>query len=233
MDTLTGLIGSVERIKLLRLFMAKSDRTLSVSDIMESAQMTESQVKREIDYLYEIKFLEKQKHTPSLIVEEKSDKESDDISFPFSSKKSKAKKILKPKTRDNSGYIMTKKFPHRDALYDLLFNFEALTDDEIYAQIKPIGRIKLLVRAGIFVGSERKRVDLLIVGEPVDKDIAVEVFSEFEAILGTEITYAIMDVDEYKYRENMCDKFIEDIRLYPHVVVIDRLTGVIDRLEQN
>ena len=49
------------------------------------------------------------------------------------------------------------------------------------------------------------------------------IIKTIEADVGREITYAILDSDEFLYRNGTSDKFIRDIFDYPHERIIDKL----------
>lgn len=95
---------------------------------------------------------------------------------------------------------------------------------ELANRFKPVGRIKLFVVSGVFLGVEKSRVDILMVGESMKKPKAEKLFEALSAELGREVVYSIMDVEEYQYRYKMYDKFVRDIMDMPHEKVIDKLT---------
>ena len=93
----------------------------------------------------------------------------------------------------------------------------------IFNQCFFIQRIKLFVVAGVFIGDEKSRVDILIVGEVIKRPKAEKVLEALSAELGRDVIYSIMDVEEYEYRYKMYDKFVRDIREMPNETVIDKL----------
>lgn len=127
------------------------------------------------------------------------------------------------KVKEVNGFKLNTLFPHNQALKDLLFDFQSLDKRELASRFKAVGRIKLFVVAGVFIGDLKSRVDLLIVGEAINRNKAEKIFETLSAELGRDVVYAIMDVEEYEYRYKMYDKFVRDIREMNHEVVIDKL----------
>jgi uncharacterized Fe-S radical SAM superfamily protein PflX len=77
----------------------------------------------------------------------------------------------------------------------------------------------------VFIGDPKSRVDVLIVGESINRQKAEKVFEQLAAELGREVIYSIMDVEEFEYRFKMYDKFVRDIMEMEHETVIDKMKG--------
>jgi hypothetical protein len=161
-------------------------------------------VRKEITLLLNIGFLEKRKSRVYTTV----------------GKGKKAKTAIK----EVLGYGLNKEFSHNQALRDLLFNFETFDRKDLVNRFKNIGRVKLFVTSGIFVGWKDSRVDVLIVGESLKRPKVEKVFELLGSELGREVIYSIMDVEEYDYRIKMYDKFVRDILDMPHQKLIDKIT---------
>ncbi len=132
-------------------------------------------------------------------------------------------KKISSRVKDVNGYKVNVLFPHNQALKDLLFDFQLLDKRELAARFKSVGRIKLFIVAGVFVGDSKSRVDILLVGEAIKKPKAEKVFEGLSAEIGREVIYSMMDVKEYEYRIKMYDKFVRDIMDMPHESVIDKI----------
>ena len=68
-------------------------------------------------------------------------------------------------------------------------------------------------------------MDIVFVGEAINKARLLELLSELESEVGRGLRYVYMNNDEYKYRKNMFDKFIIDIIESPHKVLINNMTS--------
>jgi hypothetical protein len=202
MELLSRLLGGVDRVKIMRFFLHHEDSIVSPIDVVHKTKSNASVVRKELSALSSIGFIEKKKVKI--------------FTKGTSRNASRVKEIF--------GFKLNQNFPHNQALKDLLFDFELLDKRELAARFKPLGRIKLFVVSGVFVGEQKSRVDLLIVGEAIKKPKAEKVLESLSAELGREVVYSIMDVEEYNYRLKMYDKFIRDIFDMPHEIVIDKLT---------
>ena len=129
------------------------------------------------------------------------------------------------KIKEVNGYKLNPLFPHNKALKELLFDFQAIDKRELASRFKIIGRLKLFIVAGVFIGDPKSRVDVLIVGESINRQKAEKIFEQLAAELGREVIYSIMDVEEYEYRFKMYDKFVRDIMEMEHETVVDKLKG--------
>lgn len=183
--------------------MHHEDLIISLHDISEKTKSKSALVRKELTALTSIGFIEKKR--ARMVVQ------------------SGSKKKQTSKVEEVTGYKLNTSFPHNQALKDLLFDFQSLDKRELALRFKLIGRIKLFVVAGVFIGDEKSRVDIFIVGEAIKRPKAEKVFENLSAELGREVVYSIMDVEEYEYRYKMYDKFVRDILEMDHEKVIDKL----------
>lgn len=203
MELLARLLGGNERVKIMRYFLYHDDVIATIADVTDKTKSKSTIVRKELAALTAIGFLEKKKGKTFVT--------------------GKGAKAIS-KMKEIVGYKLNPLFPHNQALKDLLFDFELLDKRELANRFKPVGRIKLFVVSGVFLGQEKTRIDILLVGEALKKPKAEKLFEALSAELGREVIYSMMDVEEYKYRYKMYDKFIRDIVEMPHEKVIDKLT---------
>lgn len=203
MEQLAKLLGGTDRVKIMRLFLHHQDVILSLKDITEKTKSKGVAVRKEVTLLLSIGFLEKKKSRVYSTV----------------GKGKKAKSVIK----EVLGYKLNSEFSHNQALRDLLFDFETVDRKDLVSRFKAIGRIKLFIVSGIFVGSRESRVDMLIVGEGLKRPKAEKAFELLASELGRDVIYSIMDVEEYEYRVKMYDKFVRDIIDMPHERIIDKI----------
>ena len=95
--------------------------------------------------------------------------------------------------------------------------------DELFSAIKKLGEVKAAFLSGLFTGYGNLPVDLLLVGKINLKKLS-EFLPNLEKLMGQEINYSVMTVDEFILRRNTFDKFIKDIFDYRHLVVVDEIT---------
>lgn len=203
MELLARLLGGVERVKIMRFFLHHEDVILSLSEVSDKTKSKSALARKELTALTNIGFIEKKKSKMVITTG--------------------AGKKVYSKVKEISGYKLNTNFPHNQALKELLFDFQSLDKKELVARFKLIGRIKLFVLSGVFIGDTKSRVDILIVGEGIKRQKAEKVLESLSAELGREVVYSIMDVEEYEYRYKMYDKFLRDIIDMPHEKVIDKM----------
>lgn len=203
MELLARLLGGIERVKIMRFFLHHEDMILSPHEISDKTKSKSIIVRKELTALTSIGFVEKKKSKMVITT-------------------GSGKKVYS-KVKEINGYKLNTNFLHNQALKDLLFDFQLLDKKDLAARFKLIGRIKLFIVSGVFIGETKSRVDILIVGEAIKRPKAEKVIETLSAELGRDVVYAIMDVEEYYYRHKMYDKFLRDILDMPHEVVIDKL----------
>lgn len=188
----------------MRFFLHHEDMVVSLHDVAEKTKSKSAIARKELAALFAIGFIEK-KRTRTVANSGKGSKAT-----------SKVKEII--------GFKLNTEFPHNQALKDLLFDFQVLDKKELANRFKVVGRVKLFVVSGVFIGDEKSRVDVLIVGEAIKRPKAEKLFDGLSAELGRDVVYSIMDVEEYEYRYKMYDRFVRDIVDQPHEAVIDKLS---------
>ena len=203
MEQLAKLLGGTDRVKIMRLFLHHPDVVLGTKEITIKSKLKADSIRKETSLLLSIGFLEKKKNKVYSTV----------------GKGTKAKSIIK----EIPGFGLNKEFSHNQALRDLLFDFESVDRKDLANKFKVIGRIKLFIVSGIFIGDKESRVDILIVGEGLKRPKAEKVLELLASELGRDPVYSIMDLEEYDYRVKMYDKFVRDILDMPHEKVIDKI----------
>jgi hypothetical protein len=125
----------------------------------------------------------------------------------------------------------TKKYYIINARYKLLPEMKSYWlksgpkyNDELFLAIKSLGNVQAAFLSGIFCGQVNLPVDILLVGR-VNLIKLAEFLKAAEKMMGQEINFSIMSVEEFLQRRDTFDKFIKDIFDYPHLVVVDRLAA--------
>lgn len=206
MELLAKLLGGNERVKIMRLFLHYEDQVLSLHDISEKTKSKGPLVRKELTALTSLGFIEKRR-TKTVVM-------------------TGTGKKATSKMQEVNGYKLNPLFPHNKALKELLFDFQSLDKKELASRFKLVGRIKLFVLAGVFIGDTKSRVDVLLVGESIKRPKAEKVLEGLSAELGREVVYSIMDVEEFEYRMKMYDKFVRDIMQMDNEIVIDKLREI-------
>jgi len=133
-----------------------------------------------------------------------------------------AKKEIKK--LEKIGVLKSRKISSRKALFsinpdfaffkelkELILKASPISKERLLGLIKQLGRIKLVLLSGIFVGEKSSRADLLIVGNKISQKKLKTFIKKIEAEAGTEINCMALSEDEFKYRYDMYDRFIRDL----------------------
>ena len=202
MELLIRLLGGAERVKIMRYFLHHEDALVSIQDVTEKKKSKGPLVRKEMNALAALGFIEKKKTRTVVMV-------------------ASGKKTVS-KLKEVSGYRLNPLFPHNKALKELLFDFHLVDKRELASRFKSIGRIKVFLVAGIFIGDEKSRVDVFIICESLNRAKAEKILESLSAEIGRDVVYSIMDVEEFEYRFKMYDKFVRDIFEMDHEIVIDK-----------
>jgi len=134
-----------------------------------------------------------------------------------------------------AGFLRSKKVSSRKQLFSINSNFDFFNElrglilksapvskEKILKTVKRLGRIKLVLLSGIFVGNETSQADLLIVGDNINQREINNFIKSLESEAGAEIKCAVMNVEEFNYRYNMYDRFIKDLLSEKNEILINK-----------
>ncbi len=97
---------------------------------------------------------------------------------------------------------------------------KATPKNEKRDDMKALGNVELLLYTGQFTRDESAGIDLFIVGNT--NSHAVQKFvSELEEKEGKELRYTVMGLDDFKYRQQVKDKFVTNVLAAKKQTVID------------
>jgi hypothetical protein len=121
------------------------------------------------------------------------------------------------------GLELNKNYVFVDSLANLLLDFRYIDRKELLEDFKRYGKIKLLCLGGVFLQDEEGKLDLLLVGDALDKDKIDDFIEKLEADFGTEMRYAVFESEEFRYRVNMFDRLIKDFFKGPHEKILEKI----------
>lgn len=202
MGLLEKLFGSHARIKTLKLFYLNPEQVFPAREVAERTNTNPMIARRELRMLSDIGFIGTSTQMEEVPPEEEG---------------------KKPRKRKVSGFLLNKLFPLVNELRDLVLTVEPVSKQELADRLRRVGRVKLVVLSGIFLKRGDSRIDMLIVGDNLKKGQLDRTLKLVESEVGKELSYAILDTSDFKYRLGMNDKFIRDVFDYPHEIVIDKL----------
>ena len=203
MNELEKLLGSKEKVKQIRMFLANRDTLFQVEDIVKLAKLKSEKVRKELNNLIAANLIIKSKERMAKLPAN-----------------SKSKKLA---IKEYTCYKLNPSFRFINSLTDLMFDFKNANTDVLYDRFKQIGRTKLFIVSGVFLGEDKSRADIMYVGEGIKKNVADKVISDLRAELGRELDVVIFDLEEFNYRYKMFDRFVRDLLAGNHVKIVNKL----------
>lgn len=203
MDTLGALLGSTARVKILRLFLSNSIEVFSVADVTQKSKVKPAEARREITLLKKINFLTEKACVKEVVVKR-------------GSKETVVKKRM-------TGLQLKQDFSLLAPLKNLIFAEMPLSRSEIIKRFRSVGKIKLLILAGVFIDEPDSRVDVLVVGDGVKKRALESALRSLESEIGKELSYSALETSDFLYRVSVYDKFVHDVLDFKHDRVVDKL----------
>jgi hypothetical protein len=182
MEILSKILGSLAKVKIMRLFLLNSTKGFSSKEISKRCRVNVNLINKELKLLASVNFI--RKHA-------------------------------------SGEWFFDSSFKYTTEVENLLINSDSLDKRVILDTFKKVGKVRLLIVAGIFIKNKDSRVDLLIVGDKMKRGKIEEGIKKLEAEIGTELTYALFDTKEFNYRMNMYDKLIRDIIDFPHEIILE------------
>lgn len=119
-------------------------------------------------------------------------------------------------------YSLNSKFYLYPEIKNLIEKSILVPDKELISKLKCLGRVRLVLIAGIFINRNDSRADMMIVGKI--KPLKLNKFIKFiEAKIGKELNFVVMTPEEFKYRYKMFDRFVHDMLESPHKRLINKI----------
>ena len=135
----------------------------------------------------------------------------------------KIKFLIQRKKLGKTYYYVDQNFSFYNELKKLIFKASPTSADRLASLVMGLGQIRFVLVSGVFLNSEKNKIDILIVGEQINRSKLKSFLSNTEAEVGKGINYVCMSTDEFRYRKGMFDKFIINIFESPHKILIDRM----------
>jgi hypothetical protein len=203
METLSKLFGSDARVKLMRLFLFNPEEAYDIEAAAFRSKVAKQQVKKEAESLLKAGLLKKKTY------------------FELAQKR-KGKKLIEKRVKKN-GFALRGEFPYLSSLRQLIASGQNFSGNKLVKRISKAGRMKLIIASGAFLELPDSRLDLLVVGDSLNRSSLSALVKSLEAELGRELLYAVFDTADFNYRYAMYDKLIMDVLDYPHEVLLNRL----------
>ncbi len=204
MDTLIKLFGNATKVKVIKLFVFNPSASYDVYQIADRTKESISKVRREVLLLEKMKLIRRKSFYKTITRKVRGRKQQ-----------------VKKKTQ---GWALNDTFEYLQPLHSFLVNLNHLSPKDISKKLQKCGAIKLIIVSGIFIQNSESRVDLLVVGDHLKKNVIETAIKTIESEIGKEIRYAIFETADFKYRLGLYDKLIRDILDFPHEKVVNKLS---------
>mgnify|MGYP003393045566 CR=1 FL=1 len=202
MDIVSKVFGNEQRVKLLRFLILNDKKSFTFSDLEKKIGLPQRVVKREGEALRKIGLAKIVKMVPLGFL--------------------KGKRRIQTKGKIPM-ILINHTFPYLPVFKNLFIATNSLTHGQIIKRLNPAGKMKLIVASGLFIESSDSRLDLLVVGDKLDKQAIERTMHSFESILGRELRYAMFETQDFNYRVNIFDRLIRDVLDYPHQKILNKL----------
>lgn len=193
---LESIFGSRTRVKLLKIFLTQPDGYFFVRELARRTDERINSIRRELNNLEEF----------GIVIGE------DKIKFDLTKDKKEKRKYYKA----NTDFVLYEEFRN------LILKSRLLLEKSLAKDISSVGSVKLLVLSGIFVGDNKSKTDLFIVGK-INKTKLETLISKIEKDFDSDIRYTSMNEEEFKYRNQVTDKFLFEVLEGKKIVVIDEV----------
>lgn len=134
--------------------------------------------------------------------------------------------ILKSSHKGKFSYRLNQDFIFYPELKNLITKANTSPHCQSLTKVAKIGNIKLAAISGVFINYHKSKADMIIVGDDISKAKLRNLMGGLEAEIGKEINFVLMNMEEFKYRLNMLDKFVLEFLEGPHEEVINKVTGL-------
>lgn len=138
----------------------------------------------------------------------------------------KIKFILKRSKKGKNTYTLNQNFIFYPELKNLIAKSNIYPQSGSMDKIKNIGNVKLAVISGAFINYPKSKADMILVADGISRAKLKNLMNSLEAEIGKEVDFALMTMEEFKYRLNMLDKFILEFLEGPHEEIINKITGL-------
>lgn len=198
---LEHLFGSKTRVQLLRLLLNNPTQPFYLRELARQLKTQLNSIRREIANLEALGIV---KAAPAVQIA--------------------ADPGTKPpaKNTNKKHYLINTNFTLYPELKALVLKAHLLLEQNFVHEIEKLAKVKLFILTGIFVGLEGYPTDILLVGS-INRERLTPMVARFQRELNREINYTVMSQQEFKYRQDITDRFLYDILEGKKMVIVNEL----------
>jgi hypothetical protein len=138
----------------------------------------------------------------------------------------KIKFVIEKTRKGKKCYVGNQQFAFYSELRSLFTKSNVSPESKGLERLKFIGDVKLVLLSGTFLNYPKSKVDMVLVVNNVNRSKLNNVMNSLEADLGKEVSYVLMNNEEFKYRLDMLDRFLLDFLEGPHTELVNKITGL-------
>ncbi len=202
-----GFFGSKTRVKILRQFLLNVEDKYYLRQLARDLSLQVNSVRRELKHLESCGLLVSANLNNSTLSKIKSNDDEDKLP---------AKSV----SSDKKYYEVNKEFILFPEIRALILKSQTLVGQNFLNELQEICSPKLLILTGVFVAQKNLPTDMLLVAN-VPRVKLLELIKKLEAELGKEINYTLMDENEFRYRQEIVDVFLNKVLESKKIVLIN------------
>ena len=211
------LFGSKTRVKLLQLFYSNPNRAFYVREITRKIDEQINSVRRELSNLLSIGIITSDATNNRLYYEVNQDYEFyKPLAMVFGGMKASAAKA----EADAKPAKKTGKKAEEPAETPAAPPADVAAEHPMAKGFRGLGKVELALLTGQFTRDELSGIDVLIVGD-INQSKADKFMAELEQAENKELRYAVLPLDNYRYRVQINDRFISNVLEAKKQVIIN------------
>lgn len=144
-----------------------------------------------------------------------------------------AKFLYSRTIKKQKAYFLNSKYSFYDELKWLVVKSNIYPQCEQLNRVKKLGDVKLGLVSGLFINNKKSKTDLFLVVDNLSRAKLKHLIEELETEMGREINYSLMNLEEFRYRIKMFDKFVLEILEQPHEIIVNEIEGMVKEIKRN
>jgi len=213
---LEQLFGSRTRIKLLKIFFGEPDKSFFIRELCRKSGERLNSIRRELANLQKMGVVKLHIQGDTNAKEDRGG----------STSRKRTTKNVKQDQDVRKYFVIDHSFALFGELKNLILKSQLAIKKDLAEEVQRAGNIKLLLLTGFFVGDTSGGPDVFIVGS-LNRDRLRRLVSKFEKIIGQEIKYTVLSLNDYHVRQSVTDKFLYNILSGKKIVVVNTLKELI------
>jgi hypothetical protein len=210
------LFGSKTRVKLLQLFYSNPNRAFYVREITRKIDEQINSVRRELSNLLSIGLITSDATNNRLYYEvDQSYEYYKPLATIFGGLKTAPAPAAEAKPAKKAGQKT-----EEPAAAPAAPKTDVAAEHPMAKSIRGLGRVELALLTGQFTRDELSGIDVLIVGD-INQAKADKFIAELEQAENKELRYAVLPLDNYRYRVQINDRFISNVLEAKKQVIIN------------